>query len=451
MFWKGYDSSKTFLRPDTIRPTSYHRTLDYLFTQLPMFQRIGPMAFKKDLTNIVKACEVLGNPHHAFPSIHIAGTNGKWSVAHMLAAVFTAAGYKTGLYTSPHYRDFRERVKIDGQLIPKHYVVQFVERYKDVFEETKASFFEWTVALAFDYYRHENVDIAIIETGLGGRLDSTNIVTPLVSVITNIGFDHMNMLGETLPLIAGEKAGIIKPGVPVVIGETHPETAPVFLQKAQAEKAPITFADQILRASLGHVKGDTAFYTVTSEGKTIYDGLALQHLGKYQEKNLLTTLQSLHVFQQQYPEWFDDLEKSIRAGLTHLKKLSHFIGRWEYISLDPPVLVDSAHNEDGIRQLVDAFKSLSYNQLHFVIGMFNDKSHDKSFALLPKEAVYYFAKANIPRGLDASELQKHAFSFGLKGKAYSSIRRALAAAKRKAAKGDLIFVGGSIFTVAEVV
>ena len=416
-----------------------------------MFQRIGPMAFKKDLTNIIMACDELGNPQEAFPCIHIAGTNGKGSVAHMLAAIFTASGFSTGLYTSPHYRDFRERVKIDGKLIPKQTVVRFVEEHKSVFEETKASFFEWTVALAFDYFRNEKVDIAIIETGLGGRLDSTNIVTPLVSVITNIGFDHTNMLGETLPLIASEKAGIIKPEVPVVIGETHPETAHIFIQKAKAENAPITFADQLWQATRTCTEGLSAYFYISNGSQPIYNNLQLQHLGMYQQKNLLTTLQTLHVFHQNHPLWFADIEESTRNGLAKLKTLSNFIGRWEFISLDPPVLVDSAHNEDGIRQLSDAFQAMDYQELHFVIGMVNDKTHDKSFALLPKEAHYYFAKANIPRGLDADELLSQASQFGLKGKAYSSVRRALAAAKRRAKKGDLVFVGGSIFTVAEVV
>lgn len=415
-----------------------------------MFQRVGPQAFKKDLGNIILACQALGNPHQQFNSIHIAGTNGKGSVAHFLAAVFTAAGYKTGLYTSPHYKDFRERIKIDGQLMPKKYVVDFVDQHKAIFEEIKPSFFEWTVALAFDYFAKEKVDMAIIETGLGGRLDSTNVVMPMMSVITNISFDHIDILGDTLPLIAEEKAGIIKPNIPIIIGETHPETAPIFIQKAKNENTPIYFADQQLKADLIKKEKDFSIYNILEGDEIIFKEIQLQHQGRYQQKNIVTALYSLLIFKNKYPDWFPNFINSINSGLSNLKKLSNFIGRWDIICTDPLIIVDSAHNEDGIRQAMSAINELPFEHLHFVIGVVSDKTHDKTFSLLPKNATYYFAKANIPRGMEAVELRQQAADFNLTGKSYSSVRKALAAAKKRANKKDLIFVGGSIFTVAEV-
>lgn len=415
-----------------------------------MFQRVGPNAFKKDLKNITIACEALGNPHQKFKSIHIAGTNGKGSTAHMLASVFIAAGYKTGLYTSPHYKDFRERIKINGELISKRQVVDFVKTNKTVFEKTNASFFEWTVALTFDYFANEKVDIAIIETGLGGRLDSTNIITPMLSVITNIGFDHTDMLGDTRPLIAGEKAGIIKAKIPVVIGETHQETSPVFNYKAKELNTKISFADKEIKAEKVSETETHTYFKIKKNDKEIFSNLGLQHLGAYQKNNLITALQSLFIFNKNYPNYFNDLDGSIKKGIANFKTLSYFIGRWEYISHAPRILIDSAHNEDGIKQLVTSLKKINYNKLHFVIGVVGDKSHEKTFSLLPKNAVYYFAKAKIPRGMNAKNLQAAANDFGLKGKSYISIKKALSAAKMRAKKDDLIFVGGSIFTVAEV-
>ncbi len=416
-----------------------------------MFQRVGPKAFKKDLTNIIALSEILDHPETKFPSIHLAGTNGKGSVAHMLAAVFTAAGFKTGLYTSPHYKDFRERIKINGQLIPKQRIIDFVKDNKQIFQTINPSFFEWTVALAFDYFAEEQVDIAIIETGLGGRLDSTNIVQPLLTVITNIGYDHTQFLGDTLPLIAAEKAGIMKENTPVIIGETHPETVPVFQQKAQALGAPITFADKIYKVKNTSARNGYSSFEVTINGKPAYRKLNLQHMGGFQKNNLATLLATLEVFHKNYPAWFTDLAGSITDGLSNLKTLTNFIGRWEYISESPPVLVDSAHNESGIRRLVQALGELEFRHLHFVLGVVFDKSHDKTLALLPKNATYYFVKANIPRGMDAHELKKEATKHGLHGKAYTSVRRALASAKMRCNNNDLIFVGGSIFVVAEVV
>ena len=424
-----------------------------------MFQRTGPKAFKKDLTNIQAVCQALGNPQERLTCIHIAGTNGKGSVAHMLAAVFTAAGYTTGLYTSPHYRDFRERIKINGKLIPKKEVVRFVAQNKSVFEETNASFFEWTVALAFYYFAAEKVDIAIIETGLGGRLDSTNIITPLLSVITNIGFDHVQFLGNTLPKIAAEKAGIIKPNIPALIGERQMETTDVFEQTAHQKKAPLYFAQELCLVERFSENSTHAHYRIEFKKSDTHlfndlqlDEINLEHLAHYQQKNLRTSIAALIVFKKYYPDWFsNNFEKSLAAGFSQLKLFSNYLGRWEYISYDPKILVDSAHNEDGIRQLVAELKSMTFNRLHFVLGVVKDKTHEKVFNQLPKNATYYFAKAKIPRGMDAKILQMLAAKYGLKGKPYSSIRRALAAAKTSFKEGDLIFVGGSIFTVAEVV
>ncbi len=415
-----------------------------------MFQRVGPKAFKKDLTNIVALSEILGRPETKFPSIHIAGTNGKGSVAHLLAAVFASAGFKTGLYTSPHYKDFRERIKVNGELIQKQQVIGFVEQNKQKFGPVQPSFFEWTVALAFDHFANERVDIAIIETGLGGRLDSTNIVRPLLSVITNIGYDHTNFLGETLPLIAAEKAGIIKAKTPVVIGETHRETAPVFLQKSTELHSDITFADQIYSAKKTGGRGARAFYEIKKNGKPYRNKLKLQHLGGFQKKNLPTLFAALEIFHEKYPDWFTDLPGAIENGLANLKDLTKFMGRWEYISQNPPVLVDSSHNAEGIKQTVEELRKIGSGHLHFVLGVVFDKKHDKTLALLPKNATYYFAKAKIPRGMDASRLQEQAAAYGLHGKSYTSVKRALAAAKKRCGKNGLIFVGGSIFVVAEV-
>jgi dihydrofolate synthase / folylpolyglutamate synthase len=413
---------------------TYAATLDYLYAQLPMYQRVGAAAYKKDLANTLALCEHLGNPHRLFPSIHVGGTNGKGSVSHMLAALCQAQGLKTGLYTSPHYKDFRERIKIDGQYIPRRRVSDFVEKHRAFIETLQPSFFELTVALAFDYFAAEQVDIAIIEVGLGGRLDSTNVITPLLSVITNISYDHMNLLGDTLPLIAAEKAGIIKPGVPVVIGETHPESAPVFLKKAAEVQAPIVFADAHFRAEQrerSHWK--STIYDVFKNDQPYLSGLEVQAAGPFQAKNLATVLQA----------W---------------ESLTRFMGRWQVIGHNPTVLCDSAHNEAGIRLAFEKISQhltphpslLTPHSLHIVTGFVNDKDVGNILRLFPTEARYYFAKADIPRGLDAAALRDQAAACGLRGRAYVSVKNALRAARRKARPEDLVVVIGSIFVVAEV-
>jgi dihydrofolate synthase/folylpolyglutamate synthase len=456
-----------------------------------MFHRIGPAAFKKDLTNTLALCEHLDNPHLKFKSIHVGGTNGKGSVSHMLAAVCQASGLKTGLYVSPHYKDFRERIKVNGGYIPRAQVVDFVEKNRDAIEKIQPSFFELCVAMAFDFFARQKVDIAIIEVGLGGRLDSTNVITPLLSVITNISYDHQNLLGNTLPEIAFEKAGIIKPGIPVVVGETYPESAPVFLKKAAEVGAPIVFADQRFQVGTPELRSGAVYSERSSEvqsghtpelrsgvllGTTCYNvfkdrALFLENLevdasGPFQAKNLATVLQALEALKTH--KLLEIKEDShLRAGLKDLRKRTKFIGRWQIIGEKPTILCDSAHNEAGLRLAFEVVEDMrgrktlagqqhldktyeGFQQIHVVTGFVNDKEVDKVLGLFPQDARYYFAKADIPRGLDAKLLQEKAAGFGLHGRSYSSVPNALKAAKRAASPDDLILVIGSIFVVAEV-
>lgn len=426
---------------------TYNETLQFLYHQLPMFQRIGPAAFKKDLTRTVALCRHLGHPEHKFKSVHIAGTNGKGSVSNMLAAVCTAAGLKTGLYTSPHYKDFRERIRINGKPIPKKEVVKFVEALRPLCDELQPSFFELTVAMAFDYFAKQQVDVAIIETGLGGRLDSTNVLKPLLSLITNIDYDHQQFLGDTLPAIAAEKAGIIKAGIPVIIGQSQPATNAVFENKALATGSSILFADCIFQAEPVLSTKTHLYYEVKKNGKLLFKKLALNHLGHYQKLNLPAVLAAFFALK----DTLGLMEQHLLEGLKNLKALTGFQGRWEFICQKPRVLVDSAHNEAGMRLLMENLGTLSFKNLFVVLGLVEDKEHAKVLSLLPKEATYFFARANIPRGLPADMLRQKASGFGLKGKSYTTVRRALAAAKSRAHPNeDLILVGGSIFTVAEV-
>lgn len=438
----------------------YKQTLEFLYAQLPMFQRIGAAAYKKDLTNTLALCEHLGNPHQKFKSIHVGGTNGKGSVSHMLAAVCQASGMKTGLYVSPHYKDFRERIKVDGQHIPQKQVVEFVRLHQAAIERIQPSFFELCVAMAFDWFARQRVDIAIVEVGLGGRLDSTNVVTPLLSVITNISYDHQNLLGDTLPEIAFEKAGIIKPGIPVVIGETQPESVPVFLKKASELGAPIVFADQHFRAEEKFVDNwETTVYDIFRDGKLFLENLKVGAAGPFQAKNLATVMQSLETLRngEQKPHRFFKTYEVLK-GLKNLRSLTRFMGRWQMIGENPSILCDSAHNEAGLRLVFEKIGSMVFTDgvndvlpmLHIVTGFVNDKDVDKALRFFPQEARYYFAKANIPRGLDAGLLREKAAGFGLQGRAYRSVRNALKAAKRHAAPDDLILVVGSIFVVGEV-
>lgn len=425
---------------------TYQETIDYLYNKLPMFSHIGAAAFKKDLTNTLLLCEALGNPHLQFKSIHVAGTNGKGSTSHMLAGILQEAGYKTGLYTSPHLWDFRERIKIDGEWCEEPFVIQFTEKIAPLIESIQPSFFEITVAMAFDYFAQNKVDIAVIEVGLGGRLDSTNIITPILSIITNIGFDHMNMLGNTLEAIAGEKAGIIKPNVPVVIGEFLPETKPLFEAKAATENAPIYYAQ-----SLRYVSDFTSFLThlqveveeIATKDRQHYQ---LDLAGYYQTKNLLTVLEAAH---QLHLLGYNTTLPVIKKAVPQIKKLTGLHGRWELISEHPNVIVDVAHNEDGIKQLMAQLELTNYEQLHIVIGMAKDKAIEDILQLLPKTAIYYFTKAQIPRALSEIELKTKAANFDLEGNAFSTVIEALENAKTKCNPHDLVLVCGSVFVVGE--
>lgn len=437
---------------------TYQQTIDYLYQQLPMFTRVGKSAFKKDLTNTIALCDALGNPQKAFPTIHVAGTNGKGSTSHLIAAVLQSLGLKVGLYVSPHYKDFRERIKINGAFVTQKYVKQFVAQNQKLFTDIQPSFFEMTVAMAFDYFRTEGVDIAVIEVGLGGRLDSTNIISPLVSVITNISYDHMDMLGDTLPLIAFEKAGIIKPHTPVIIGEEQVETTPVFLKKAHECAALIYFASQNFDVQVLESDYDSTVFEIKSKsasGVEEVQRLKVNLNGAYQAKNVATVLQTIEVLKQ-VPFFAHFTEgghwsKAIAYGFEHLKSLTQFIGRWQIIQQQPLVLCDSAHNEGGLNLAMHQLKDLTFNQLHMVVGMVKDKDISKMLSLMPTNATYYFCKANIPRGMDAETLKVQAAEYRLFGKAYPSVKRALAAAKRQAKADDLIYVGGSTFIVAEVI
>lgn len=429
---------------------TYAQTLEYLYAQLPMFHRIGPSAYKKDLGNTLALCEMLGNPHQRIKTVHVGGTNGKGSVSHVLAALCQAHGLKTGLYISPHYKDFRERIKINGQYIPKRNVVDFIVSHQKRIEEIQPSFFELCVAMAFDHFAREQVDIAIIEVGLGGRLDSTNVITPLLSVITNISYDHQNLLGDTLPQIAYEKAGIIKPGIPVVIGERHAESAPVFLEKARACAAPIVFADEHYACLPTEPdNADLQTYKVLKSGQLLYPRLETALSGPYQQKNLATALQAWEVLAPQLTG-LNSSESGLFSALKNLIEHTRFQGRWQYIGRNPGILCDSAHNEAGLKLAFERLKSMNLSQLHIVCGFVNDKDVDKVLKIYPDTARYYFAKANIPRGLDATLLREKASLYGLHGKAYVSVSAALKAAKRQAKSDDLILVIGSIFVVAEV-
>jgi dihydrofolate synthase/folylpolyglutamate synthase len=413
-----------------------------------MYSRTGSSsAIKANLVNTRKICSFLGDPETKFKSIHIAGTNGKGSCSHMLAAILQACGYKTGLYTSPHLRDFRERIKVNGEMIPQQDVVSFTKKITPLIEEIDPSFFEITVGMAFDHFAKEQVDIAVIETGLGGRLDSTNIVTPIISVITNIGMDHMNLLGDTLQLIAAEKAGIIKKGVRVVIGESSLETDDVFLSVAEENKAPITFADKIrYTANWSHKNG----YLVTDlvdKTNDVRVRCELDLPGYYQLKNLVTVAEVVcHL-----PALGLELEPDkMMYAFKHVKKLTGLHGRWEMVHQHPAVILDVAHNEDGMRELMKQVELSDFHGLHIVLGMVKDKEIEKILTLLPKTAAYYFTQASIPRALPAEQLLEKALASGLYGHAYNDVNSALQQAMSKANKHDLILVCGSVFTVGEV-
>ena len=421
---------------------TYQETLNYLFDSAPMFQQVGKAAYKEGLENTNLLDEHFGHPHRKFRTIHIAGTNGKGSCSHTLAAILQSAGYKTGLYTSPHLIDFRERIRINGKPIPEEEVIRFVEKERSFFEPLHPSFFELTTAMAFNYFAEQQVDIAVIEVGLGGRLDCTNIIVPELSIITNISMDHMQFLGNTLDKIAAEKAGIIKPGIPVVIGETTPETRPVFLAKAREENAPIHFAEDIhpLLSALPQAGG--GFLYQTSD----YPNLQGQLGGFCQEKNTNTLLTALPVLHERDIRF---TESDVRKGFAHVCELTGLMGRWQRLAEHPTLICDTGHNVGGWKYLSEQLKRVDCHSKRIVFGMVNDKDIDGVLELLPKDAVYYFTKANTKRALSEIELQKMAIRHGLVGNTYPTVKQAYEEAKQSASQADLIFVGGSSYVVAD--
>ena len=411
-----------------------------------MFTRIGAAAIKKDLDNTLLLCEHVGNPHLRFKTIHVGGTNGKGSTSHMLAAILQKAGYKTGLYTSPHLKDFRERIRINGKMMSEDAVVEFTQREKEKIEEISPSFFEVTVAMAFDYFASDQVDIAVIEVGLGGRLDSTNIITPELSVITNISLDHTNLLGNTLPEIAFEKAGIIKPGIPVVIGEKQKESAPVFISKAENTSSELVFANTELRLDDVRNEGTQLVVSIYKNNARIYKDLKLDLTGRYQLKNVLTVIQSVILLNR---NGFAIPEEAVYSGLADTVTITGLQGRWQTLSRDPLIICDTGHNIAGIQEVLQNIQATPYKKLHIVIGMLKDKDVSSVLQLLPATANYYFCEPVLERALPATELAQQAEKFNLKGTVYDSVLSALEAARNSADPQDLIFVGGSTFVVAE--
>ncbi len=427
---------------------TYQQVLDFLYASLPMFQRIGDAAIKKDLTNIRLLCTMLDDPHLTFPSIHVAGTNGKGSTSHMLASIFQAAGKKVGLYTSPHYIDFRERIRINGQMISKKQVIRFVERYQLDWKPIQPSFFEITVAMAFDYFRQQRVDMAIIETGLGGRLDSTNIITPRMSIITNIGLDHTQMLGETLPLIASEKAGIIKPGIPAIIGEWHPQTASVFKRKAESCKAPIHFASRHITMSLEKSSLSIQRFSVGLRSGDWLDQISTDLSGPFQLQNVRTVLEAIWWWNHYY-SGNPISDSSIRKGLAKVIPATGMIGRWMILQKHPMVITDAAHNKEGMAVMLPRLLALPAMKRHFVLGFVSDKDISGILSLFPREGFYYWCEPDIPRRRPAWETADQGKAAGLEGRIFKQVRKAFQDSLRAAAPGDLIFVGGSSYVVGD--
>lgn len=430
---------------------NYKETLDYLFSQLPMFHRIGKAAYKADLATTEKLDKYFDHPHRKFKSIHVAGTNGKGSVSHMLAAILQQAGYKVGLYTSPHLRDFRERIKVNGEMIPEDEVVTFVEHHCKLFEELQPSFFEMTVALAFDYFARQEVAVAIVEVGMGGRLDSTNIITPLLSVITNIGLDHTDFLGTTIGEIAKEKAGIIKPYVPVVVGEWDEKSATVFERKAHSESSPILFADKLLSVESSTSQNGKQCFDMAVPSSFLFQEkhYCMDLNGYYQRKNLLTVVAAVNTLAQH--QLVEVSQKDVSQGLLHAAKTTGLMGRWQIVAAKPTIILDTGHNAHGFEQSMQQLKRQAYKKLYFVIGVMGDKDLQSILPLMPKNAYYLFTKADLPRAMDAKLLAEKCTTFGLCGEVAEPVSFAFEKAKQMAAEDDVIFVGGSTFVVAEVV
>jgi dihydrofolate synthase/folylpolyglutamate synthase len=413
-----------------------------------MYQRVGAVAYKNNLNNTLALDDFFGHPHKKYKTIHVAGTNGKGSVSHLLAAILQESGYKTGLYTSPHLIDFRERIKINGQMISEDDVVAWVAKSMEIIEKVKPSFFEMTVSMALDYFAASNVDVAVIETGLGGRLDSTNIITPELSVITNIGFDHTNLLGDSLEKIATEKAGIIKQNVPVLIGELQEDVFHVFFNKSKVREATIFVADEIYTVEAKGVVDGCKVIDVYKGSEFYISGLRLPLLGDYQYKNIKTVLKAVDILRD---SGFAVGNESVLNGIKNVIKNTGFMGRWQVVCEKPLVVCDTGHNEDGIREVVAQLAKSKYNRLHIVFGVVNDKDLSGILGLLPKEASYYFTQADIPRSLSSDVLRDNGEAFGLLGGAFRSVREAVEEARKSAGDDDLVFIGGSTFVVGEAV
>ena len=428
---------------------TYDETVEYLYSLLPVWHRTGKAAYKGNLDNAIALDDYFGHPHRAFKTIHVAGTNGKGSVSHMLASVLQEAGYKTGLYTSPHLRDFRERIRVNGIMIEENEVVTFIEKHKGIIESAVPSFFELTVAMAFDYFARAEVEVAVIEVGMGGRLDSTNIIMPVLSVITNIGHDHMEFLGDTLAAVAGEKAGIIKDGVPVVVGETHPETSGVFTAAAKARNTEVTFADKVFRCNLGDPEKTTAVrpYMLYDLQKRTRNGGTTPLGGLAQKKNIQTVAAAFGIIAGMFGLTGDHFVR----GVANVVLNTGLMGRWQVLAQSPLTVCDTGHNREGLEYVVRQLKATPGKVLHMVIGFVNDKDLSQVLPLFPSDAVYYFTRAGIPRALDENVLKAEALKYGLAGSAYASVALALEAARAAATEDDMIFIGGSTYVVAEVV
>jgi dihydrofolate synthase / folylpolyglutamate synthase len=428
---------------------TYAQTIEFLFSQLPAYHRIGKAAYKNNLENTILLDNYFNKPHLKYPAIHVAGTNGKGSVTHMIASVLQEAGYKTGLYTSPHLKDFRERIKVSGEMISENEVTTFVEKHKHIIESVKPSFFEMTVAMAFNYFAECSVDVAVIEVGLGGRLDSTNIINPVLSIITNIGHDHSDLLGDTIEKIAFEKSGIIKKDVPVIVSETQPETKSIFINKAKELDSKIVFADKFYLCDLGQNE------SLSSERKYLMTELSIKHKingklflgGDYQSKNLQAVFTAFKLLKKD----FEVSENNITEGIRKVIINTGLQGRWQVLSTSPLTICDTAHNKEGLEYVMKQIQRIPKSSLHIILGFVNDKDLGLVLPLFPTDALYYFTKASVSRALSESLLKSEAAKYGLTGQSFSDVVTALDYARHNAKESDLIFIGGSTFVVAEVI
>ncbi len=437
-----------------IRPNlTYPEAISFLFSSLPMYQQVGKIAYKPNLDTAEAFDHYFDYPHRQFKTIHVAGTNGKGSVSHMLASILQSAGYKVGLFTSPHLKDFRERIRINGSMIPEKEVVDFVWKHREKIEGLKPSFFEMTSALAFAYFAHQKVDVAVIEVGMGGRLDATNVIQPLLSVITNIGLDHMEHLGDTLAAIAGEKAGIIKSGVPVVVGEGAPDTVPVFTQRAAGLQSPLFFADRTFTVRQVDMEDGKQCFTLSAMDDLFPFQLRTDLMGHYQRANIVTVMTALRVLRHQSKARRKPLleipDHAISEGLDQVMMQTGLRGRWEVIGQKPLIICDTGHNAHGFKESMPQLKAMTCRRLHFVFGVVNDKDLDSILPLMPEDAYYYFTKADLARAMDAHELAKRCTAYGLRGQIVQTVPNAIRIARSNALPEDIIFVGGSNFVVAE--